>query len=124
MKEDKKLSGIEQDIKETKNNIKHIKDYSIRYFEYLLKKFGKGKERRTEITSFDSISVRRVAVADQKLFFNNDGFIGTALKDGEYISYHLNGEINEFGLYINGYRAGLWNIFDQDGNKTFDKYYK
>ena len=47
----------------------------------------------------------------------------TFIKDGEYISYHLNGEMNEFGLYINGYRAGLWNIFDQDGNKTFDKYY-
>lgn len=47
----------------------------------------------------------------------------TFIKDGEYISYHLNGEMNEFGLYINGYRAGLWNIFDKDGNKTFDKYY-
>jgi len=47
----------------------------------------------------------------------------TFIKDGEYISYHLNGEMNEFGLYINGYRAGLWNMFDQDGNKTFDKYY-
>ena len=47
----------------------------------------------------------------------------TFIKDGEYISYHLNGEMNEFGLYINGYRAGLWNMFNQDGNKTFDKYY-
>ena len=47
----------------------------------------------------------------------------TFIKDGEYISYHINGEMNEFGLYINGYRAGLWNMFDQYGNKTSDKYY-
>jgi antitoxin component YwqK of YwqJK toxin-antitoxin module len=47
----------------------------------------------------------------------------TFIKDGEYNSYHLNGKINEFGLYIKGYRAGLWNIFDEDENKTYDKYY-
>jgi len=85
LKEDEKLSDIAKEIKNTKDNINNIKDYSIEYFERLLKKFGKGKERKTEIASFDSISVRRVAVADQKLFFNNDGFIGTALKDGEYV---------------------------------------
>ena len=45
------------------------------------------------------------------------------IKDGEYISYHINGETNEFGLYVDGYRAGLWNVYDKEGNKIFDKYY-
>jgi len=85
LKQNEKLFGIENEIDEIKNDIKYITKYSIRYFEYLLKKFGKGKDRKTEITSFDSISVRRVAVADQKLFINKEGFIGTSLKDGDYV---------------------------------------
>ena len=81
-----KLKNIELDIEEVKNNIRHIRDYSIRYFEFLLKDFGKGRERITEITSFDSISVRRVAIADKKLYLSKkEGFIGTYLKDAELI---------------------------------------
>ena len=82
-----KLKNINSDIEEVKNNIKHIKNYAIRYFEHLLKDFGVGRERKTEIASFDSISVRRVAIADKKLFISKkEGFIGTYLKDGELVS--------------------------------------
>ncbi|MBT7377984.1 MAG: DNA gyrase/topoisomerase IV subunit A, partial [Candidatus Marinimicrobia bacterium] len=60
--------------------------YTIRYFEALLKKYGNGRERRTEIATFESIAVRSVAVANQKLFVNREeGFIGSSLKKDEYI---------------------------------------
>ena len=52
-----------------------------------MKKFGKNRDRKTQIESFDSISVRRVAIADQKLYINKkDGFIGTSAKEGEFVS--------------------------------------
>ena len=85
-KHDLKLENIELDIEEVNNNIKHITDYAIRYFEHLLKKFGDGRDRKTSVESFDSISVRRVAIADQKLYINKkDGFIGTSSREGEFI---------------------------------------
>jgi len=86
-KHDDKIKNIKIDIEEIKNNITHIKAYTIRYFEHLLNEYGVGNERKTEISSFDSISVRRVAIADKKLYINKkEGFIGTYLKEGEYIS--------------------------------------
>jgi len=81
-----KLRNIDLEIEEVKNNIEHIRDYSIRYFEHLLKDFGSGRDRKTELASFDSISARRVAIADKKLFISKkEGFIGTYLKDGELV---------------------------------------
>ena len=86
LKQNIKLKNIISEIDEVKNNIKHIDEYSIRYFEHLLVKFGENRNRKTEICSFDSISVRRVAIADQKLYVNyKEGFIGTSLKEGEYV---------------------------------------
>ncbi len=87
LKHEDKIKNIEVDIEEVKNNINYIRDYTIRYFEHLLKEYGEGKERKTELASFDSISVRQVAIADKKLYVNRkEGFIGTYLKDGEYVS--------------------------------------
>ena len=86
LKQNIKLKNIISEIDEVKNNIKHIDEYSIRYFEHLLAKFGENRNRKTEICSFDSISIRRVAIADQKLYANyKEGFIGTSLKGGEYV---------------------------------------
>ncbi len=85
-KQKSKLTNIESEIQEVHNNIEHIIKYTINYFENLLKKFGENHNRKTEIESFDSISVRRVAIADQKLYVNKkDGFIGTSPKEGEFV---------------------------------------
>ena len=85
--QESKLINIESEIEEVHNNIKHITEYAIGYFNHLLKKFGKNRSRKTQIESFDSISVRRVAIADQKLYINKkDGFIGTSAKEGEFVS--------------------------------------
>ena len=86
-KQKEKLFKVENNIEEVKNNIKHINDYSIRYFEQLYKKFSDENNRNTEIVSFDSISARRVIVSNKKFYVNKlDGFIGMSLKKDEFIS--------------------------------------
>ena len=85
----KQLSMIKQhevDIKEIKININDIINFSIDYFQKLLEKYGFNRNRNTLIQEFDSISMRRVAVANHKLFINRkDGFIGFGIKKDEYI---------------------------------------
>jgi len=86
-KQKNNIAKIQDDIEETKNNINHINDYSIRYFEQLFKKFKKDNSRNTEIVEFDSISAKRVIVANKKLFVNKiDGFIGMSLKKDQFVS--------------------------------------
>lgn len=85
-KADELLKGIEKEIKEVKHNLKHITDYAINYFERLKEKFGKGRERKTEIKLFDKVQATQVALANQKLYINRaDGFVGLGLKKDEYI---------------------------------------
>ncbi len=81
------IRGIEKDIKETKHNLANLVDYAVAYFEGLKEKFGKDRQRRTEIRPFDVIQARQVAIANAKLYVNKaDGFIGTGLKKDEYVA--------------------------------------
>lgn len=85
-KADELLKGIEKEIKEVKSNLKHLTEYAINYFERLREKFGKGRERKTEIKLFDKVQATQVALANQKLYINRaDGFVGLGLKKDEYI---------------------------------------
>jgi topoisomerase IV subunit A len=85
-KADELLKDIEKEIKEVKNNLKHLTEYSIAYFERLKEKYGKGRERKTEIRLFDKVQAAQVALANQKLYMNRaDGFVGTGLKKDEYV---------------------------------------
>ena len=82
-----KIQKTEADISKIKNNISNIKTYCIDFFNNLLRKYGFNKERKTNIEEFDSISARRVVVANQKLFVNRkEGFIGLSLRKDEFIS--------------------------------------
>ena len=84
-KADEHIKGVENDIGEVKNNIEHLNDYAIRYYENLLKKHGKGRERKTEIRPFETIQATTVAIANIKLYVNyKEGFIGTSLKKDEF----------------------------------------
>ena len=84
-KADEHLRGVEADIAEVMNNIANLNDYSIRYYENLLKKYGKGRERKTEIRPFETIHAITVAIANAKLYVNyKEGFIGTGLKKDEF----------------------------------------
>ena len=71
---------------EVQNNLNHLTEYAIRYFEQILKNHGKGRERKTEIAQFDTIKARRVAAANVKLYMNSeDGFVGTSLRKDEFV---------------------------------------
>lgn len=80
------IKGIEGEIKETKHHLKNLVDYAVAYFEELLKKYGKGRERKTEIRPFDVIQAKSVAIANTKLYVNRaEGFIGSGLKKDEFV---------------------------------------
>lgn len=85
-KADEHIRGVENNIAETKSNIENLNDFSIRYYENLLKKYGKGRERQTEIRPFETINATTVAIANAKLYVNwKEGFIGTGLKKDEFL---------------------------------------
>lgn len=80
------IKGIEAEIKQVKFDLEHLTEFAVAYFENLLKKFGKGRERKTDIKEFDTIQVKQVAIANTKLYLNRaEGFIGTSLKKDEFL---------------------------------------
>ena len=82
----KQINALEAEIKQVNHDLEHLNDYTIAYFENLLKKYGKGKERKTEIKVFEIIEAKHVAIANTRLFINRDeGFIGTSLKKEEFL---------------------------------------
>ena len=86
-KADDIISSIENEIDEVKNHLDHLIDYSINYYRQIKKKYGKGKERKTEIRNFDTINASNVAVANSKLYIDyEEGFVGTGLKKAEFVT--------------------------------------
>ncbi len=80
------IRGIEADMASVNNNLEHLTDFAVAWFENLLKKFGKGRERKTAIKLFDTIQAKQVAIANTKLYINREeGFIGTGLKKDEFL---------------------------------------
>ena len=78
------LTNIEMTIDEVQNHLAHLTDYAIRYFQDILKKFGEGRERKTEIRNFEDIESTTVALANEKLYVNyQTGFAGWGLKREE-----------------------------------------
>ena len=85
-KADELLKGIEDELSDVNHHLENLVDFAINYYSDLLKKFGKGKERRTEIRNFEEINTKVVAVANEKLYSNkSEGFVGTGIKKEEYI---------------------------------------
>jgi topoisomerase IV subunit A len=85
-KAQQKIDALEGDIAEVKNHLNHLVDYAINYFKHLIKTYGKGKERKSEIRIFDDVDARKVVVRNQKLYLNRaEGFIGTTLRKDEYL---------------------------------------
>ena len=80
------ISKIEAEIKEVEHNLDHLVDYAISWYTKIKEKYGKGRDRKTEIKNFDNIEAARVVVANQKLYINKEeGFAGTGLKKDEYV---------------------------------------
>ena len=85
-KVNEKLKNININIDEVNNNLDHITDYAIRYFEYLKKEYGKERKRKTLIQEFDDLDKRNISIKNQKLYVNKkDGFVGTGMKKEEYL---------------------------------------
>lgn len=85
-KADEQIFALNEELAKVEFHLANLIDYAIDYFKLIKKKYGKGKERKTEIRNFESINAATVAVANTKLYVNReDGFVGTALKKDEYV---------------------------------------
>jgi len=85
-KADEQMKALEDEIKEVNHHLKHLNDYAIAWFAKLKEKYGKGRERKTELRTFDRVEASQVALANVKLYVNReDGFIGAGLKKDEYV---------------------------------------
>lgn len=83
---DRYIEGLEKEIDEVSHHIAHIIPYTIAYYERIKKRYGKGRERKTEIRNFENIEAAKVVIANEKLYINREeGFIGIALKKDELI---------------------------------------
>lgn len=85
-KADELLMKIKAELAEIENDLGHMTDVTINWFEYLKGKYGKNHPRKTEIRNFDTIEVTKVVEANQKLYINRqEGFVGTGLKKDEFV---------------------------------------
>lgn len=85
-KADELMKRLQNELKEVNYNLKHLTDFTIAYYTNLLDKYGKGRERKTEIRAFDTIQAAVVAANNAKLYVNRaDGFVGYGLKKDEYV---------------------------------------
>ncbi|AIY14787.1 DNA gyrase/topoisomerase IV subunit A [Cellulophaga baltica] len=81
------IDSLEERIAEVKNNLEHIIEFAIDYFKNLKTKYGKDRERKSEIRIFDDIEATKVVIRNTKLYVNREeGFIGTSLKRDEYVA--------------------------------------
>ena len=81
------MRRLEQELTETEDNLANITRFAIAYYKDLQKKYGKGRERKTEIRAFNTIAASVVAAANQKLYVDREGgFVGYGLKKDEYVS--------------------------------------
>lgn len=86
-KADEYIKGLEAQLAQVISDLENLRAYAIKYFENLLKKYGKGRERKTEIKTFDNIDSKTVAIANQKLYVNRaEGFVGYGLKKDEFVN--------------------------------------
>jgi topoisomerase-4 subunit A len=80
------IDSLEERIAEVKHHLANLIEFTINYFKDLKTKYGKGKERKSEIRVFDEIEATKVVIRNTKLYVNREeGFVGTSLKRDEYV---------------------------------------
>lgn len=85
-KTDELLLELDKQIAETEHHLEHLIEYAVNWFKGLLKKYGAGRERKTQIGEFGKVQAVHLALANQKLYVNRkEGFLGTGLKKEEYL---------------------------------------
>ena len=85
-KTEEQLQALEDELKQVRHDLKHLTEFAIAYFEDLLEKYGKGRERKTEIAQLDTIKAVKVVAKNAKLYLDRkEGFVGTSLKKEEFV---------------------------------------
>jgi topoisomerase-4 subunit A len=85
-KADERMAALEEELKEVKHHLDHLTEYAIAWYEMLLEKYGKGRERKTTFDSFEKVKVAIVAANNAKLYVDRkEGFVGTSLKKEEFV---------------------------------------
>lgn len=85
-KADEFLKELDEHIEKVQSDLEHLTDYTIAHFKNLQKKYGAGRERKTQLAEFGKVDAVHVAMANQKFYVNrSEGFIGTGLKKEEYL---------------------------------------
>ncbi len=86
-KADDVIAKLEAEMEQVKYDLEHLTDFAIAYFTKLKEKYGKGRERKTELRVFDDIEATKVVLRNTKLYVNKaEGFVGTSLKRDEYVT--------------------------------------
>ena len=86
-KADDFIAKLEDEMKEVQHHLDNLIDFAIDYFTKLKEKYGKGRERLTELRSFENIEATKVVLRNTKLYVNKEeGFFGTGLKKDEYVA--------------------------------------
>ncbi len=112
-----KLFSLENNLEEVVNDITHIKEYTIRFFEKILEKYGKNKFRKTKIEKFDTIKVKQAALTNKKLYIDYEqGFCGFSLKSCELLC-----ECSEFDDIIVFRKDGSYLVTKVDEKKFVGK---
>src|SRR6185312_4384547 len=80
------MKGLEEQMTKVQHNLDNITEFAIEYFKELKKKYGAGRERKTEIKAFDTIVATRVAATNQRLYVNREeGFAGSSMRKDEFV---------------------------------------
>ncbi|MFH7011162.1 DNA gyrase/topoisomerase IV subunit A [Flavobacterium sp. FlaQc-52] len=86
-KADDLIARLEDEMKEVEHHLENLIDFAIAYFTKLKEKYGKGRERQTELRIFDNVEATKVVLRNTKLYVNREeGFVGTSLKKDEYVA--------------------------------------
>lgn len=142
-KADEHIRQLDEQLTEVKRKLAHLVDHAVDHFKELKKKYGAGRERKTEIRAFDTIVATKVAVANRKLYVDrNEGFAGTGLRNFEFVGecsdlddiivFRLNGTmmitkvaekkfigkgILHIGVWKKGDERTIYHMIYQDGTK-------
>ena len=85
-KANEKILNLEAQIKEVKDHLDDVINYSIAYLQKLKKDYSKNRERKTEIRIFDDVDAKKVVIRNTKLYVNRvEGFVGTSMRKDEYV---------------------------------------
>jgi topoisomerase-4 subunit A len=85
-KADELLQRLEDDLKQVQHDLDNLTDFTIAYFQNLLDKYGKGRERKTEIMSMETIEIQQVVANNAKLYVDKaEGFVGLGMKKDEFV---------------------------------------